>query len=153
MTRRFFRHTAAFALAATAFLGACQSVEADPEPDVASIRLTVGASTVTVLNNSAGTQTPGPLALQANQSNILTVRFLDPTGAVDAVVAEHADDFELQVVTPAGWTFSQSSSAGGVFTGTLTPTTSGAQQMTVKLWHTGEGHAEVEQQVQLNVAP
>lgn len=142
------RSTAALALAATAFLGACQDVEAEPEPNIVSMQVTVGASAVLIPVN--GSQTPGPLRLQVGQ-NTVVVRFLDATGQVDPVVAEHAADFRLAVTPPSGWTFTTTSSAGGVFTGTLTGATAGTHRISIDLRHEAEGHSEFKKDVDVDV--
>lgn len=146
------RSTAALALAATTLLGACQDVEVEPEPNIVNIQLTVGASTVIAPTLQSQPQTPGPLVLRVNQANAFTIRFLDPQGVVDAVVAAEAASFRLDFKNmPAGWTVTQSGKAGGVFTGTITPTATGTQNMTLELFHEGEGHAEVTRTIVVNV--
>lgn len=152
MMKVLTRSTAALALAATAFLGACQDVEADPEPNIANIQLTVGASTVIAPKLQSQAQTPGPLVLRVNQANAYTIRFLDAQGLVDAVVAEHSADFRLDFKNmPAGWSVTQSGKAAGVFTGTITPTATGTHNITIELYHEGDGHAEVTRTIVVNV--
>jgi hypothetical protein len=136
-TPRFTRYlTLALALTAAA-CGDDDPVEPDPEPEVATMRLTVGSTSVTIASNGAQSA-PLPVALGANT---ITAAFLRADGSVEPLVT--ADEFELQVTptTPTNLTFARTDA----FTGTLTVTglTSG-QNTTAQmaLFHKIEQHED-----------
>lgn len=106
----------------------------EDEPEVATMRLTVGASTVNVAEN--GTVTGGPLVFTSGAA--VTAQFLRADGTPDPIA--NGAEFRLEVVptTPANLTFART----GPFTGTLTSTIAAGQQTTAtfSLFHVEEQH-------------
>lgn len=123
---------AAFALSASA----CSHDDDHDEPEVESMRITVaGQSPITV--SSTGVQS-GTLNLVQGSATTITVEFLDATNA-DAI-AEHADEFQVQVTpaTGSGLTFART----GPFAGTLTGSLTGTRVVALALLHIEENHED-----------
>ena len=130
---RSARRAALVAVAALA-LGACSEDEHDHEAEVDFMRVTVGAQQVMV--NSTGAVTGGPISITSGAATNVTVAFLD--AAMADALAEHADDYQANVTTPAGITFTRT----GPFTGTLTGTVAGTVNVSFTLFHLEENHED-----------
>lgn len=130
---RSARRAALVAVAALA-MGACSVHDHDHEVEVDFMRITVGAQQVMV--NSTGAVTGGPIALVRGASTPITVAFLN-TAMADAL-DDHADDFQVNVTTPAGVTFTRT----GPFTGTFSAPTAGSYSVGFSLYHIEEDHED-----------
>jgi hypothetical protein len=124
-------------------LGACdpESPTDNDHPDVGSVRLTVGAQSITV--NEAGAQT-GTLTVPVGESSV-AVAWLDSNGAA----ASFHQVVTMQIVAVGAGTGVSFVSAGTVG-GLLTTTSAGAKTVTVRLIH-GD-HTEFSQNVTFTVA-
>lgn len=137
------RRAALVAVLALSVLGtACKESTADdePEPEVATMRIQVGASTVNVAAN--GTVTGGPLLIPRGTSTA-TVSYLRANGSADPVVTPAV--FRTQVTIPGSvgaLTFANSAAnaLNGTFTAAATGTIGG--QITVGLLHVEENHTD-----------
>jgi len=128
---------ASFVLALAA--GACnESTDPEPEPEVATMRLTIGAQTINV-NAETGAVTGGPITIGSGNTAV-SVQWLKDDGSPEAIVTEA--DFELAVTS--GNTAIVSFSRTGAFTGNLVGGTNGSTTLTFGLFHLGEGHEEFE---------
>lgn len=127
------RRAALVAVAAFA-LGACSENDHDHEAEVDFMRVTVGAQEVMV--NSTGAVTGGPIRITSGAATNVTVAFLD--AAMADALAEHADDYQVNITAPAGMTFSRT----GPFTGTLTGTVTGTVNVSFTLFHIEETHED-----------
>ena len=130
----------AVAVLATTALASCDDdpVEPDDEPDVQTLTLTVGVSSITI-NGSTGAAS-GDLVVPAGTSTVTAV-WRRADGSVEDLIT--SDEFELRIVptTPANlsWT------PNGAFGGTLTTTGLTSGQSTtaqVSLFHILEGHED-----------
>jgi len=138
LTTTTIRRTRQVALAfiAAVTMTACSDddpTEPEPEPEVASVRLTVGANSVTVSTTSS------PTLNVASGANTVTAQWLKADGSVEALVTD--SEFELRIAPVSGtnpaWVTS------GAFGGTLTVTgLSGGQTAAarVSLFHKAEQH-------------
>lgn len=134
---RYIRSARLAILAVTALaLAACTATDEGIEAEVEFMQVTVGATTVTV--NSTGSITGGPISMTALTDESVTVEFLD-AGMADAL-GEHADDYQVNITTPAQLTFTRT----GPFSGTLVSTsaTPGTYNIQVSLFHIPESHAD-----------
>jgi hypothetical protein len=136
---------AAAALALVGFAGACNdsTTTAHPEPDVASVRITVGAQVVNI--SETGQQT-GTLTI-AQGTTPVTVAWLRADGSADPVV--NSEEFEVRLVPQgsAGISFTPA----GPFAGTLSATSAGQKVVQVQLYHLEEAHDEFGQNLTLTV--
>jgi len=132
MHRRRLAGAALFALGLT--LAACNSTEPEEEPEVATMRLTIGAQTVNV--NESGVVTGGPIAISANTA--ISVQWLKDDGSVETLVT--SADFQVNVTSnnAAVVTFSRSSA----FAGTLVKVAAGSSVLNFSLFHVLEGHED-----------
>jgi hypothetical protein len=127
----------AFALiAATAFV-ACDDdpAEPDPEPQVASVRLTVGANSVTI------TTTSSPTLTVASGSNTVAAEWLKADGTVESLVTDAEFELRINQVTGTNLTWT----ATGARSGTLAVTGLAAGASTaaqVRLFHKVEQHED-----------
>ncbi len=134
MMRQFRSARRSAVLAATVLaLGACSDDEGH-EVEVESMRITVGGQVINV--NATGAVTGGPIALVNGVGEAVTVEFLDAGGG-NALV-DHADDFQANITTPAGVTFTRT----GPFAGTLTGTAVGTVNVAFELFHIEENHED-----------
>ena len=132
------RRTAFLALAVlvTATFAACDDDPAEEEPEVQTLTLSVGASTVTI-NRTTGAAS-GPLVVPAGTSTITAV-WRRADGSIETLVT--SDEFDLKIAPTTSANLSWT--ANGAFGGTLTTTglntgqTSTAQ---VSLLHKAEQH-------------
>lgn len=124
-------------LAATALaVTACTADELGHETEVEFMQVTVGTTTVTV--NSTGAVTGGPITMTAESEEAVSVVFLDAEMA--EALQEHADDYQVNITTPAQLTFTRT----GPFGGTLlsTSATAGTYNIQVSLFHIEESHVD-----------
>lgn len=147
VTQRIFRglRFGALMLALSLSAAACDDgpTEADDEPEVESIRLTVGGTqTVTLTDNSQS----GPVRIPANTAVPVTAEFLRANGTPDPLV--NTQDFRLDV-TPLGGGVSFQRTAP--FGGTIIATETGSRNVRVELFHIGEGHEELTTNLTLTV--
>jgi hypothetical protein len=119
-------------LAASTLVSACKDDDHDDEPEVATMRLTIGATTINV--NQAGQVAGGPVSIPRNTATPVTAQFLRADGSPDPAV--NAQEFELSVAPGAGITFTR----GGPFNGTLTGTAAGQVTVRFGLFHRPENH-------------
>lgn len=103
----------------------------EDEPEVATMRLTVGSQTVTVAEN--GTVTGGPLRISTTNQTI-TAAFLKADGTPETKV--NAPEFELAVTGGTGITFTRASQFSGSIRGASASTTT----VTFSLFHKEENH-------------
>jgi hypothetical protein len=140
--RRSLRSVAALALLSIA--AACKdSTGSDPEPQIASVRVTVGAQVVTI--SETGQQT-GTLTVP-RASTPVTVAWLRADGSADPVV--NSQDFEVRMIAQGSTGISFT--PAGPFAGTLAATTSGQKTVRVQLYHLAEQHDEFGQNLTLTV--
>ncbi len=125
-------------LAALLVVGACDDDTTDPlppEPEIAIMRITIGADVVDV--SSTGEVTGGPISLDGSPVAV-TVTFLE------------ADETPVALVTPAEFDLAAVSGAPTIFT--ITPTgsfeysftgvTTGASTVEFELVHTDQAHTD-----------
>lgn len=132
----------------TAGCGTDDTTEPEPEPNVASIVITAGASTVTI-NNTTGAQI-GTFNLRTDGANTVTFRFLDASGQDEPVIVAQRSQFEVRPGSPlpSGVVFTGGSAGTGArFIVTINPTVTGTVVIPFQLWHIGEGHAELQRTV------
>jgi len=110
-------------------------VDEEQEPEIATMRLVVGAQTITV--NESGTVTGGPITIGAAGATV-TASFLRSNGTPDPLVTGAV--FQLTVTSDnAGVaTFTRT----GPFTGTLAGTTNGSTVLRFALLHIEEAHED-----------
>ena len=131
-------------MALIGFASACNgSTDADPEPEIASVRITVGAQVVNI--SETGQQTGALTVAQGNTP--VTVAWLRADGTPDPVV--NSEDFEVRLVAQGstGISFTPSSP----FAGTLSATSAGQKVVQVQLFHLDEQHDEFGQNLTLTV--
>jgi hypothetical protein len=116
-------------------------VTPEPEPEVATMRITAGAQTISV--DGTGAVTGGPLAIPSGGAITISASFLRDDGTPDPLVTDA--DFRLEVTDPtigspppSVATFART----GGFTGTLTATQDGSAPMLFALLHIDEGHED-----------
>ena len=125
------------ALAMVASLAACNDDPVvDDEPNIATMRITIGSQTVDV--DVFGTVTGGPITLTTTVDPAVTVQWLILDGSPDPLVT--AAEFELRV-EPAN-TGIVTFTSTGAFTGTLNGVTTGSTTIEFILWHLEEDHDE-----------
>jgi hypothetical protein len=129
----------------------------EPEPEIATIRVTVvnSAGTSTVDINTTGAQwvyTPGPVPLRANQVNQVSFRFLGADGQDEPVIVAERANLSLDLSNLAtGWTFSPTGGSGATFTANITPTQPGTFIPVLELFHSEHGHNEVDHVINVTV--
>jgi hypothetical protein len=127
---------------ATAFATGCDDdddpVEPPDEPEVATIRMTIGAQTVTV-DTDNGTVTGGPILVPVGGAgSTITAEFLRADGQPDPVVTEADFVFRVFPADESVLTYTETSA----FEGTLTGLQAGPTTMDVDLFHIPADHAE-----------
>jgi hypothetical protein len=137
LPKQLIRGVRALALAGlvSALATACDDdpTGGEEEPDIGSVRVTVGAQTVTI--SSTGTQT-GTLTLPQGNSTVV-VAWLRPDGTTETLVT--SAEFEVRM-TPAPGTTGITFTSSGAFGGTLNATTAGAKVLQLSLFHLAEQH-------------
>jgi len=142
------------AAAAIAF-GGCKkkSTEVEQEPEVATMRLTIGtgatAQTVNV-NAATGVVTGGPISIKVNTATTIAATWLKADGSTDAIASTSEFQLNIAGLSPTSITFARTGDFTGTLTGTAT-TTSGTGMFS--LFHKGEGHEEFEWAVTIHVVP
>lgn len=127
----------ALAFLALTAISACgdDPTEPDPEPQVASVRLTVGANSVTV------STTASPTLNVASGTNTVTAEWLRADGSVESIVTDA--EFELRIAQVSGTSFTWT--ATGARSGTLLMTglsAGGSTAAQVSLFHKAEQHSD-----------
>jgi len=135
----------ATALALVGFAAACDDSpsESEVEPEIAAVRVTVGAQVVNI--TETGQQT-GTLSVAQGTSPV-TVAWLRADGSVDPIV--NSDEFEVRM--NAQGSTGNSFTPTGAFAGTLNATSAGQKVMQVQLYHREEAHDEFGQNLTLTV--
>lgn len=133
-------------VAAIALFAGCDDdpTPPDPEPEVATMRISIGAQTINVATTNCAV-TGGPIAISAN--TVFTISWLLADGTPEPLVT--SADFRADV-TPANVgvvTFVRS----GAFAGTLNRVAAGATTVNFALFHLGEGHNEFDCDVNITV--
>ena len=118
------------------------------EPDVATMRLTVGTQTINV-NAATGTVTGGPITIARNATVNISAQFLTAAGTADPVVTSTSFRFDATSANTGTVAFNRS----GSFTGTLTGVAAGTSSINFGLFHIGEGHNEFAWPVSVTVTP
>lgn len=133
--RRSFRAlaVAAFVSAIAAGCDGNSTGSDEQEPEIASVRVTVGAQSVTITNN--GTQT-GTLTVPRGNSTV-AVTWLRADGSVETVVT--SSEFEVRMVAASG-TSGVTFTPNGAFGGTLNTTSAGQKVLRLSLFHLEEQH-------------
>jgi hypothetical protein len=126
------RAFALLALGATLVAGACNrhtdAHHGDPNAQGVRLSFNGGAHVVTVLRG----QTNVSLTLPAGSSATVTAQWLDVS---QNVIADIDTDFELRIT---GRPFTRT----GQFSGTISGLTTGANPVTVQLWHATHAHSD-----------
>jgi len=127
-----------FALIALVAASGCKKDE-EPEPEVASVVLTVGTATVTI--SSTGAVTGGPITVTRPNQASISASFRKADGTQDPVA--HGSQFELQVTSANTGllTFTRTGAFAGTLTGVTGPA-AGSTTIAVSLFHTVEMHAD-----------
>ncbi|HEX9579727.1 MAG TPA: hypothetical protein VF970_01345 [Gemmatimonadales bacterium] len=126
---------APLALSVALIGGSCPDEPLEEEPEVATLRLSVGGQTVDVSDN--GTVTPtGGITISANAT--LSASFLKADGSAETLVT--ADEFELRVTSQSTGVVTYTST--GAFAGTLNKLSTGGTQLSIELFHLVEQHAD-----------
>lgn len=130
----------AVAVLATAAFTACDDdpVEPEDEPDVQTLTLTVGSSTITIDKTTGAAS--GPLVVPAGTSTVTAV-WRKADGSLEDLIT--SDEFDLKIVPTNSANLSWTPS--GAFGGTLTTTGLTSGQTTtaaVSLFHKAAGHPD-----------
>jgi hypothetical protein len=120
-------------------------VEADPEPEVATLRLVIGTQTVSV-NVASGVVTGGPVVIARGNTNV-TATFLRADGSAEPLVTGTL--FRLDGTSSNNAVLTYTST--GPFTGTLNGLQAGNGTVTFALFHLEEGHNEWSRAVSIQV--
>lgn len=119
------------AMMATAFVVACGSDEEEGEPEVETMRLVFGATTVNV--NAACQATPATVTIPTGGATV-TASFLRADGSPEPLVTDA--EFELRVEPAARFTRSSA------FAGNITGGAAGSAQLSFELFHKVEQHED-----------
>lgn len=133
-----FRTTPAALLLAVLAIGACDDgpgAPPPPEPELATMRITVEGQVVDV--SSTGVITGGPISLDNNPA-VVTVEFLESDGGPSILVTE--DDFQVEAVS--GSTTTYAITRTGPFTFTFTGVASGSTTVGLALLHLEPNHTD-----------
>lgn len=129
--------TAAALVIASMSATACKKNPTEPsnEPQVASLRVSIGSQTITV--SETGTVTGGPIVVARNSTTPFTVTFLKADGSVETSVT--SSTFRLDVTSDN--TATASFTRTGAFSGNLAAgATAGTTIMRFALFHLEEQH-------------
>ena len=144
-TRAARRARTALAATAVALLAAaCDNspTEAEDEPEVDRIVLTVGTGAgvqTLTYNVNNGQVTGGPITLPANTPRTLSAQFLRADGTPDPLVTEVDFRLDLNVANPAVAVFTRTSNLGGSLQGIQSGQST---TFTIALVHIEENHEE-----------
>ncbi len=126
------RWIGAAALAAVALAAGCSSEPEELEPEVETMRVTIGT---TVINFSGGTCTPVPASVTIPAGGAaVAATFLKADGSPETTVTDQ--EFELKVAPANRFTRS------GAFAGSLTGGAAGTAAVTFALYHKIEQHED-----------
>ncbi|MBM4187960.1 MAG: hypothetical protein FJ206_11700 [Gemmatimonadetes bacterium] len=129
---RVIRMAVSFAaMAAVAFVAGCGSDEEEGEPEVETMRLVIGATTVNI--NAACVAVPASVTIPAAGAQ-MTASFLKADGTPETLVTD--TEFEIRI-EPAG-RFTRASA----FAGTITGGAAGSAQLSFELFHKVEQHED-----------
>ena len=118
------------------------STPPEPEPEVATIRVTVGTTTIDV-PYPTGAQ-PAAIPLRVNVANAVSFRFLGADGQDEPIIVEERADLELTMDNlAAGWTFTATGGSAATFTANIRPTATGTFTPRLHLFNSEHGHDEV----------
>ena len=126
----------AFSFALMGTLGACDDdpVEPEEEPEVETVRLTIGGQVITMVS---GNPPSSPITITRAAHAVAAV-YLRADGSNETLVT--SAEFELRLV-PANSSILTFTTAGA-FGGTLTGVAAGSTTMRLELFHKVEGHAD-----------
>jgi hypothetical protein len=144
--RRSSQHLVVVLLTAALLVPACSDDEVEPEPQVAFVEVSIGATVLRI--NEQGTVTGGSLSIPIGPTAI-SVRFLKADGSVESLVT--AAEFELRVTTNN--TGIATFTRGGPFNGTITGVAAGSTNVTFLAWHLQENHEDFATTTSLTVTP
>ena len=114
------------------------------EPDVDSVQLVIGGTTVTI--SGTGVVTGGPVTIPVGNTSIVAT-FLNADGDPDPIAM--SDEFRLEIVSDDEDVVSFTSTGG--FAGTLVGGEAGATVIDVQLFHIEEGHEDFSQPLPVTV--
>lgn len=115
--------------------GSDPMAEEEDEPEVATMRLTVGSQSIDVADD--GTVTGGPISIPVGSTTV-SAQFLLANGQPEPLVT--ADVFQLNVDSDDASV--ASFSRGGAFNGTLVGAAAGNTILRFSLFHIEEGHED-----------
>jgi hypothetical protein len=150
-TERARRGLVLFATLSGLAIVACgdDSTPPEPEPEVATIRVTVGTFTTDV-PYPTGSHTPIPLVV--NQQNAITFQFLGANGQPEPIIVAERANLELRMSNMAtGWTFTPTGGTGATFTANMRPTATGSFIPLLQLFNSEHGHNEVDRTISVTV--
>jgi len=133
-----FRAAPAALLLAALAIGACDDgpgAPQPPEPELATMRITVEGQVVEV--SSTGVVTGGPISLDNNPAEV-TVEFLEDDGGPSILVTD--DDFQVEAVS--GATTMYSITRTGAFEFLFTAVSSGSTTLGLALVHLDPNHTD-----------
>jgi hypothetical protein len=117
----------------------------DDEPNVATMRLTVGQQTINV-NARTGAVTGGPIVIPVGNTAV-SAQFLLDNGQPDPVATSASFRLDVDPANTQVVTFARTSA----FAGTLQGLQAGSTTILFGLFHLGEGHEEFEWPVPVQV--
>ena len=114
---------------------ACNSTDAEPEPEVETARIVLGADTVLV--DSDGTVSNGPITIGVG-STAFSVQWLKADGSIETLVDPGEYQLEVASSNPGIVVFTRASAFGGNLVGISV----GSTTVDFQLFHVEEGHAD-----------
>ncbi len=128
-----------FALSMSACKDDATGLDDHDEPEVASVRLTIGGQVITISDN--GTVSPSGTIVLPVAASTITAEFLDDAGAPIDELSPAEFQLNVTVAPTAAATFARSTT--NPFAGTLTPAAA-AENVTVRfsLFHLEEQHED-----------
>ncbi|MGE0160321.1 MAG: hypothetical protein AB7T31_12995 [Gemmatimonadales bacterium] len=108
----------------------------EDEPEVATMRLTIGSQVVDV--DDTGAVTGGPIALTTGVNPTVTAQWLKADGSAETLVTSGVFELRAEPANTAVVTFTRT----GAFAGTLDGLTAGSTQIEFSLFHLEEGHED-----------
>jgi hypothetical protein len=155
MLERSRRPLALFAaLGALAVYGCGDGTDPEePEPEVATIRVSIGTFSLDVPHPIPcdGSNTPVPLIV--NQTNQVSFRLLGADGADEPIIVAERENLELDMTNLAAtWTVTPTGGSAATFTANITSTATGSFIPRLEILNTEHDHNEVECIIRFNVA-